>query len=451
MLDEYNMVVDDVEQFRVNGHMAQQRRLLLNISLVSKKWREISLGYSVLWSNLLITPSTKLATVEMWLRRSQESLLNIVFDIRRYVISSTLLAPQGDPVHLSLLQIIDTVHTQIYRCRSLSITTNIDTDMQFILSALHATSSAPKLQQLRLCQSEDEAEPDSAIENVRYIRLFDENTPELVRVRLSGIPLIPTLLTLCRNLTDLSLRHAGGTPPDWMDITSIFTHSKYLHNVSLWGIPCEGIPPFNTLDSKPQLNLHHLCCLSIGNIEMPFAVAFFKHICMSALQSLTLSFEATDCDILGQQLVRARPGTHSVLTTVLELDVTGLATSIETGAAMWLELNQLESVNITNSLRLFYGLLSITTNDFLEHQRLYEESASTLCHTLPKVPHLSSAITSGIDILAISTFATLRKYLNVPMHSISVFRHDFRLTGNVHYIARFVDNLNVIEDEIRID
>lgn len=456
MLDERNLVTDDNEQFRISANLRHQRSLLVNISHVSQSWRDILLNHPILWSNILITTSTlcACARLDAWLRRSRQVSINVVFDIRRYVLSSLLVAAgvdYTDPFHNALTIIANILYPHLHRCKSISIATSIDVDMRLILSVLNMSPSAANLIQLRLCQHEDDPELDSIIEDARGIRLFNEHTPELTHVRICGIPLLPTILALACNLTTLSLRCIAGNPSRWTDITSLLAQSKSLHNLSIWGFICDDVPPSIDIDNGSQLTLPHLDYLSIGRVETSFAVAMFGLLHTPAVRSLSLSFEGVDCDQLGHQLANTQRNDQSTLSSVRDLDIAGFSVSIETGALMWSELDQLENLIMFNSTKFFYGLLSLTTICFMEQRNNHGLSNVNAAIDPIIAPRLKSADTSGVDVLALSTFIILRRQLNLPLHFLRMPRHDFRVSGNIPYIDRFIDNLDIAEPDTVLD
>lgn len=453
-LDEHVYLADELEQIRVTKEIVGQRRQLLAISAVSSTWRAIALDYSVLWSTILITPRTSLVTVGAFLERSHGVALNVVFDIRRYFANGMKMPADGDPVHVALVAVMDRISVDLPRCHSLSITTYFDTDMVLLLQLLPSRVHASELEQLRLCHID-------SVEGSDGWRLFPEmglvldnaifrSTPKLARFRSFGMTSSPhVMVSLVRNLTSVNFRDVAEV--SWSDVVGVIVRSPQLVKLSLWCLAGGEAPPFAD-ELRSDLIASQLKVLSIGDVEILFAVALLRHVRFPALRSLTLCFDEEDVgvasgvapsDLLCLEMVRVTNRCEGpVVRQLVDLDVSGFCPSIESAARLWAQVRSLSTLTIRGCPEMVYGLIDVMEG-FLE-QRLWTDGAlGSVRYEGAPAPRLRYVVFSGVEALAINMFAVLRGRVGLSLASFTVVTLPGEYWDSVRHVSRFADTFEV--------
>lgn len=450
IMDEFrdSSVTESQEQKRISDCIQKQQTLLLSIASVSSLWRRVALAYTILWSNFRVTRTTSCEKAREWLRRSGESKLNLVLDIRRWMpmYQGLFLEPHGAftrglPLHL--LEIMFMVRHEMPRCKYISVIADCADDIVSVLDDHLCTfPSAPALQRLSICNVGylgvgEVGDDDEVVDRLDLQNLLSRNAPALTHFRFTGLPLLPSVLSFSVNLTSLSLVRVDGPSLTWSALRIIFGASTALRHVTVWdtrGVPAVSPPG---VEEIPCLEMANLTYLAVGKIPIPFAVMLFQQMHIAHLRTLVLEFTSPECDMLGAHLAGLDAGSpySSLLQTVLDLDVTGFHVSLEIGAAMWRQLDSLESLYICDCRQFFRGLLSIMTVSGWE-------ACGLAC--VPSAMNISLVNFICPDILDVATFVILRAQLGrrVDLLQLSYFVYDPNGGGEtLKRIRKFVGGL----------
>lgn len=433
IISESSIIAEDLEHHRIGSCLHMQKVQLTSIIHVSSVWRNIAIGYPILWTNLFIIPKTHSSAIVAWLERSRPLHLNIILDLRRH---SKITEPEER--HTSpdndVIQFMDMIQLEVHRCRTLSVATSTNSHMQIVLSKLNTSPAAPMVRELRLSHDEDDRDADILSTYITPGRMFAGIAPSLSKIRLSGIPISSTAMDLMDNLTELSFRSLSGTSMEWMDLIHILALSPALCQLTIWATECEDIPPLIHITTEPPLTMIHLVSLAIGYIELPLATSIISYIHCPNLHNLTLDFDESDCDDIGRGLTTNRPGKATTLATVTELSVTGFSVSPSTAANIVGQLRALHTVDFRGANHLFQGIVDMSIKNFKQHVIQDDHvPIDYICR------NLTSVTISGTDVLAVSVFAMMRKCMDLTIPYIRVSRRDFRTCTDFAYIDRFTD------------
>lgn len=434
-ISEASVIAEDIEHHRISPCLSLQELQLIHITRVCSVWRRAAIGYPILWVNLFITPTTPPSLSAVWLERSQLLHINIVLDLRRH---SNLLGPDAGymlPIG-DVLEIMDMIQSEVHRCKTMSVATSIGIHMQTVLSKLDAYPTASVIQELRLSHDDDDMTIGMLSNSLAPGRIFAGVAPNILKIRLSGIPLPSTAMDLMNNLTELSFRSLSGTSMEWMDLTHIFTLSPGLCQLTIWAVECEGIPPFMNIATGSPLTMTHLVSLAIGYIDSHMATSLISYIHCPNLRNLTLGFDEPDCDDIGRGLTAKHPNKATMLAMVTRLEVIGFSISPSIADILVGELRELHTMDFCGANHLFQGILDASITDFKQHMTGENRiRIDYICR------HLRSVTITGTDPLAISSFAMMRKCMGLTIPYIRVFRCDFRTKDDYAYIDRFADHV----------
>lgn len=434
-ISESSIISEDLEHKRIGTCLRLQESHLLSITYVSSKWRSTSIHYPVLWSNIYITLTTPSSLVKAWLQRSQGIPLNVVLDLRRQD-GPTEPGKATLHLHLFIVWTMNALQSHIHRCKSISVGTSVDTDMQIILAKLYASPAAPLLEDLRLCQEEDNLDRETPVDDAVAGRIFAGVTPRLSKVRLSGIGLSSTIMRPLTNLTEISFRCTSGTSITWGELAVILALSPAVCRLTLWAVECDDIPSVTNTLAEARLDLLHLISMSLGYIETALATNLLSHIHAPNLQTLTLDFDDPDCDDIGDCLSSLSRGRPSILSTVIHLEVTGLSLSLLTASNMAEEMRGLQTLDLCDASSLFEGILHTSTIAFRTHTTPGNTaSINYVC------PNITAITISGTDALSISAFAMIRRCIGFTIPYLRVSRCDFGTGDRIAHITRFVGRL----------
>ncbi|KAF9456239.1 hypothetical protein BDZ94DRAFT_420844 [Collybia nuda] len=206
----------------------KQRFMPIVISHVDRRWREIVLDLPNLWTPVRISgyDATVLDTV---FTRSKGHSLDIFLDY-----------PQATPTgaNLRLWNTLISVLSQMYRCRSLTIST-VDANFKLIRNVFGYRCMAPLLESLKLTCIDAAAREPSIFPVINY------DITKLSSIYVDGLVLMNTL---SMGVKEMEIRNTVG-PWDWPrssgSLDSTF-HSLTLERLTLVNVPVPQSTTFET-------------------------------------------------------------------------------------------------------------------------------------------------------------------------------------------------------------
>lgn len=236
------------------------------ISRVCRRWRQVAMNCPSLWRTILIARKQKLETVSLYLARSRNLPLDILFNIRR----------SGDyfPEWLETRKTVKLLTSHAHRWQRFSVVASHISDMIQVLNSLEFIAT-PLLRYFYLT-----CEPVGSEASIP--RIFSGGSPLLSAVRLRGVGLhwpsfsFPRLTKL-----DMQLLLVG---PNSIEFSNMVAASPSLQHLRIAGTPGIGIQRGITIPIPSLLSL------VIDNMRPRYEIwSICAFLSTPALESLTIA------------------------------------------------------------------------------------------------------------------------------------------------------------------
>lgn len=362
----------------------------LLVTRICKYWRDVAVEIPSLWSDITVTPHSKLEQAEEYMRRAKGAPVDISLDLTMEGMEDgdeDDWSPQDGtgietkPEGKALVDVLGLLVPHIGQWKAFELMVSNYHLMQYALEIFGACAGAPILETLRLYHYENSDANDAfqpAEHKTQNFVIFHNSIPQLKEVSLWGVHLDWKHTTFLANLHEIELTyHTLDVRPSYRDFLRILVASPQLHTLSLCqsgpaGMPLEWLESMkedagpDEGASLPDADLS-ACLPSVTNLVLAFlppdyVLALVERIRLPNISSLALDFEQDEYKPVLDRLCDTHAGGNkSMLSGIEALKLSGLpcsdVQSLLRAATALQNLKQL-SINFHYVDMAWYSILS---------------------------------------------------------------------------------------------
>ena len=438
----------------------------LLVSRVCKRWREIAVEISTLWSTIVFTDPFNLEKAREYVRRAKGAPLDISIDCTVEGDEDMIddegwgdpLAVVDKPQFKALGDVLELLKPHVEQWKTFELMVSHYLLMDHALAIFKMCPGAPILEVLGLYHYEESEENETfqpeAFKDQDFV-LFQNNLPRLKEVKLWGVHVNWPKTTFLSGLEDIEFAyHAYDVRPSYNDFLRILKSSPSLHTLTLCqsgpaGMPVDWLesvrealpsagqtPETRPSDSLLDITVPSIIDLALAFLPPEYVLALLDHIRLPNITKLALDFDQDEYTYVVDRLSTPAAGTSKSLFSGVEaLKLSGLScahvpTLVKAAGA----LQNLKHLNINfHHVEYFWLGLMIAPETVV---------GAELTPGTTFFPRLESISITNLDGKGVRELVQRRKEMGKPLKEVYLNREDPLWDGDEAWLK---ENLEVFE------
>ncbi|KIK61834.1 hypothetical protein GYMLUDRAFT_72910 [Collybiopsis luxurians FD-317 M1] len=350
----------------------------VNVSHVCQRWRDVAIGYPLIWTQLHFHYGVSMCMLEIFIERSRGNSLDIIMSLdgRLYSTKSRKLV---------ISKFLDMVIPLVERWRCFSLASAFPSFTSMVLKQLSECSSAPLLEILHIVHFSYNDMHSGA----ELFLPFQGNTPKLRSVDFQGSWIdLEGYLPQLRDLHDLRLTNIA---PSFQTFTRILSQSPTL---GFFGLTNTGPADLRNVTPISLPSLEHLSLSHHPSLYIEYLFPFLQ---FPNIKKLELEYSDGDYTKFALMMATRLPGaTKSLLTGLEHLVIHGLSLTQNALEPVLEQLVNLQSLAINCSEGKSTSPKKFQAGKFIIDQLAVLKQTPSGSQRVVFCPRLTCLMTTGI-------------------------------------------------------